>query len=763
MAPMMRSTFPAVKRPTARRIVATLLVVVATAARAQSPTADEPSLPADTRAPAPPSDASRLDRVEVTGRRNETEDRRLSTAAKIVIGREEIEAFGDLSLSDVMKRLPSVTIGGRPGRGGQIRMRGMGNGYTQILIDGERIPRGFSIDQLSPDLVERIEIYRAPTAETGARAIAGTINIILREPLRQRGDDLRGGVTDERGRVQPNLAWTRNDVLGERGTYNLTISANRAIPKTDTATDTTFVSLATGQPDLVQRLRQTQHDERNALHASGRVQWDLGPGDQLNLQPFLSVTEGHSQVAGTLSQPIGIAPYASSATATTSRSSLARLVALFKKKLGDATRMELRGSVGSFRSTNDTVVDEYGNDLARVLDQRSATTIDDRSWTFTAKLFHNVGEQHAVVAGVETEGVHRDENSLTFVDGVPSVPGFGGDVDASTLRLAAYAQDDWNPSRAWAFNGGLRWETIRTRSDTIVGALGAPVHNDSTVLTPLGHAVWRFDEASRDQLRLAVTQSYRAPTLQNLIAIPSLSTLYPAPGPNVASSPDRTGNPDLRPERATGFDVALEHYLGTTGVISLSAFQRDIHDLIRTVTSLETVPWATTPRWVARPRNFGSAMTHGIEFDTKFQVDELVTGAPQLTVRSNVSVYGSHVSGVPGPYNRIDQQPRASANVGGDWRMKGLPLTVGANFNWIPPYSVQETDIQTQGYQLSRVVDAYVLWAIDRKTKLRLSLSNVVPRDYVTTNAIVAGGQAQTVVSDGPTYRVIGLRFEMKL
>ena len=43
------------------------------------------------------------------------------------------------------------------------------------------------------------------------------------------------------------------------------------------------------------------------------------------------------------------------------------------------------------------------------------------------------------------------------------------------------------------------------------------------------------------------------------------------------------------------------------------------------------------------------------------------------------------------------------------------------------------------------------------------SLSNVVPRSYVTTSAIVAGGQAQTVVANGPTYRVVGLRLEMKL
>ncbi len=245
--------------------------------------------------------------------------------------------------------------------------------------------------------------------------------------------------------------------------------------------------------------------------------------------------------------------------------------------------------------------------------------------------------------------------------------------------------------------------------------------------------------------------------------MPTLSTLYPAPGANTASSPDRAGNPDLRPERASGIDVALEHYLSGHGVVSISVFRRDIRDLIRNVVSQETVPWAVAPRYVSRPQNFGDATTHGVEFDAKFQLDELMADAPPLTVRTNVSVYGSHVSGVPGPYNRIDQQPRATANIGADYRFRGLPLTLGGNFNWIPPYTVQETALQSQGYDLTRVVDAYALWAIDKTTKLRFSLSNVVPRNYVTTNTIVGGGQSQMVTANGPTYRVVGLRLEMKL
>ena len=88
---------------------------------------------------------------------DDVQERRNSTAAKIIIGREEIDRFGDSTLGDVLKRLPGVTIQGRPGRGGAIRLRGLGNGYTQILLDGERVPPGFSLDSLvaRPDRADR--------------------------------------------------------------------------------------------------------------------------------------------------------------------------------------------------------------------------------------------------------------------------------------------------------------------------------------------------------------------------------------------------------------------------------------------------------------------------------------------------------------------------------------------------------------------------------------------------------------------------------
>jgi iron complex outermembrane receptor protein len=138
-------------------------------------------------------------KVEITGgRESDTDLRRQSTAAKIVIGRDEIEKFGDATVGEVLRRLPGVTTPGAPGRGGAPRMRGLGGGFTQLLIDGQRLPPGFSLDSLTPEQIERIEVLRAPTAETGARAIAGTINIITREGFKKRLNDWRVGTGIEK-------------------------------------------------------------------------------------------------------------------------------------------------------------------------------------------------------------------------------------------------------------------------------------------------------------------------------------------------------------------------------------------------------------------------------------------------------------------------------------------------------------------------------------------------------------------------------------
>lgn len=170
--------------------------------------------PAETPAP------TQLQRVEVQAtQRSDNDLRRQSTAAKIVFSREELTRYGDTNMSDVLKRLPGVNM-----QGGAPRMRGLGAGFTLILINGEPAPPGFSLDNLSPSQIERIEVSRGPTAENSAQAVAGTINIILKEAPKNRQREWRGGFNTAQGRVTPWINFTYGDNLASTSIERRTLS-----------------------------------------------------------------------------------------------------------------------------------------------------------------------------------------------------------------------------------------------------------------------------------------------------------------------------------------------------------------------------------------------------------------------------------------------------------------------------------------------------------------------------------------------------------
>ncbi|MBK6862253.1 MAG: TonB-dependent receptor [Ideonella sp.] len=735
-------------------------VALAAALLTKAALAQEAPAPAATPASAP----QQLERVEITGQRgDELEQRRQSTAAKIIVGRDEIERYGDTTLGEVLKRLPGVTMGGAPGRGGAIRMRGLGGGYTQILLDGERVPPGFAIDALDPEQVERIEILRAPTAETGARAIAGTINIIMREGYRKHVNDLKAGSAWENSQITPGFAWTLND-SADALTYN--VSASGMVQRRESATDTATVNqrLADGVTTLAQDQSSASLEERQRLNLNARLQWRGAAGESLVLMPFAVLSNGNTQRASRLVQTVGTdpPPYASAEAETDGSFSLLRVNALWNKRLGETLRSELRAGLGTTRIANHTLTNQFGTPATepdpRVIDDDSA--VRDRSANLSGKLFALVDNEHSVVGGIETEGTWRAETRFTTENGVPQLAGYGEDFDAATSRIALYAQDEWNPTPQWSAHAGLRWEGLLTTGDPGDGSL---VRNLSSVWAPIVHAVWKPDPASRSQVRASLTRSYRAPPLQNLIARPTFSLRYPVPGPNLPSSPDRVGNPDLLPELANGVDLAFEFYPKGGGILSASLFRRSIANLIRSVTTEQVVPWADVKRWVAQPRNIGNAVTQGLELEAKFRLSDVWADALPIDLRANASVFRSSVESVPGPDNRLDQQPPGTLNVGADYRLRSIPLTLGATVNWTPGYTTRLAADQTASVGAKTVVDANALWTFTPSVRLRLSAGNLAAADYGTGGSFETESLRETTETTTRTYVNWQLRLELKM
>ena len=711
---------------------------------------------APTAAPNPP--IQDMGRVEIKSNRdNITEERRQSTAAKIVIGREELDKQGDSTLGEVLKRLPGVTVQGAPGRGGAIRMRGLGGGYTQILLDGQRVPPGFSIESLTPEMVEKVEIMRAPTAETGARAIAGTINIILREGQKANPDDLKVGTSFENGHRSEGVNWIHN-IKSEPLNGNLTVSAMNSWRPEDAFTETDAEVQGIGRLPAVSSQRERQSvslGQRQGLNANARLMWRGQEGRTLVLMPFMVYSEFSSVGNTDLSEKLSLngvpQPFAndSAKTSNNTRFAMTRLNGQWNQRFSADSRFEFKFGLGESNYTSRfNQVAQGGTGLFNTTQESQG--FKDLSQSWNAKLTQVLRNGHQLVSGLELEGVRRTEEA------VAEVSDDAGNLRARTQRWAIYTQDEWTVNPNWRAHAGIRYESILTEGTTQEG----DKRNQSGVLTPLMHAVWKPLPDSRDQVRMSLTRSYKTPTLFNLVARTALSREANSP-----TRPDRIGNPGLKPELATGVDIAVERYLADGGVLSANLFRRNISDLIRYVTieRYDTL-WAPGQRrFVSSPQNVGDAITQGLELEAKFRLNQVWSTAPAVDVRSNLSFFGSRVLDVMGPNNRLDQQPSMTANLGADYRVRAIPLSLGGNINFNPDYTTRRTEQQWVYQGSKRVVDIYGLWRYSPNTSLRMTISNLTPRDYLTGSTFVGSGFSETSNTQTRNWQNVQLRLEMKI
>ena len=700
-------------------------------------------------APAPTTPVQDMGRVEIKSNRdNDTEVRRQSTAAKIVIGREELDKQGDSTLGEVLKRLPGVTIQGAPGRGGGIRMRGLGGGYTQILMDGQRVPPGFSIESITPDMVEKVEILRAPTAETGARAIAGTINIVLREGVRTNPDDLKVGSSFEHGHRSDSVNWTHN-IKSEGLNGTMTLSAMNAWRPEDS--DALTVTDATGLSTTRLSRNTLNLGHREGMNANARLMWRGEEGRTLILMPFVVYSEysslGQIEETKTIN---GGSPVSDSANTTNnSRFVLTRLNGQWNQRFSADSRFEFKFTLGQ---------SEYNYRFSQVAagntglfnSLQESQSFKDLSQSWNGKLTQVLGNGHQLVSGMELEGVRRTEVANAEVaDDV-------GNMRARTQRWAAYTQDEWSINPKWSAHAGIRYESILTEGRNEEGQK----NNNSSVLTPLLHAVWKPIPESRDQVRMSLTRSYKTPTLFDLVGKTALSR-----DTNSPTRTDRISNPGLKPELAVGIDLAFERYLAGGGVLSANVFRRNISDLIRYVTTerYDTV-WAPGQRrFVSSPTNVGDAITQGLELEAKFALNQVWSEALPMDVRSNISFFNSKVLDVPGPDNRLDQQPKMTANLGADYRIRAIPLTLGGNININPDYDTRRSLQQWRYQGAKRVADVYGVWKFNPATSLRLTISNLVPRDYLTGTTFNGNGIRETTNNNARNWQNVQLRLEMKI
>ncbi len=653
-------------------------------------------------APAP------IQQVEVTGSAA-VDARRTDTAGRLTVGRDELARYGDSTLSAVLKRQPGISVAN-----GDIRMRGLGAGYTQILVNGEPVPQGFSIDSIAPSLIDRIEILRSGSAEYGTQAIAGTINVILKKaggaPLR----DLTLGAAARPGYSNPNASLRVSD---KRGQLAWSVAAE----------------LSRLQTEYVGRIRETSADaagaltddrlvdERNystttRLGLAPRLTWTLANDDKIEWQAVLD--RMRQSAHGGMGETVQLGDptrYPDNSWGIHSTAHSERSDVTWTHTVDGDGKLLVKAGVNRNTRENDYLF--LGESAQETLARSVLSNVIDNTAKLSGKYLAPIGDAHSLGLGWESGRTSRSEYRLqrdTTFAGAALAPPLDEDYQAAITRLALFAQDEWHVTPRLELYLGMRWEGLRTATE---GRTLDQVRGQSGVLSPIASLQWKLPDSEKDQLRLALTRTYKAPTSRQLVP-----RRYTTNNDNGPANPDVRGNPALRPELAWGVDGGYEHYFGKSGMASVSAYARKVDQVI--VQTLHQENGA----WMASPINNGKAVTWGIEGDTRMALGS------RVDLRANAARNWSRLDAVPGPDNRLAEQVAATVNVGVDYRHSPA-LTFGANLN-LQFGGTTRLSAERSAYSgPSRTLDVYALWKIDPGTQLRLSGADLLARDGASSLA----------------------------
>ncbi|MCD2516445.1 TonB-dependent receptor [Massilia sp. G4R7] len=664
--------------------------------------------------PPPKASDKKIEQVEIKGTANAYDPRRDDTATKIVVNSEEITKYGDTNVLDVLKRVPGITVNtGANGRGGEIRMRGLGAGYTQILVNGERAPAGFSMDSLAPDSIERIEVLRAASAEFSTQSVAGTINIILKRSVKNRLRELKLSAQGSSNGYGPNANLQMSD---RDGAFSYSISANLAQDrfKFDSLGEERGVDTA-GRPNMARSLGLAQDGKFTFFNLSPRLNWTLGQDNVLTSQTFVTANRFDNDIRETSVASLGApAPYPDLLNAVDNSSRYLREDLSWARKFADGGKLDLKVGVNLGKSTSMTDRSATGLDTGIYVEGR------ERGVNSTGKYAKTLEKGHTFAfgwdGGVDTRDDLRDETRR-----LPRQSGLELDQDseARVKRLAVFAQDEWNITPSWSMYLGARWEGIRTHAEgNTFGAADA----SSNVWSPIMQTLYKIPGRKGDQVRLALTRTYKAPGLQGLSPRRFTSEN------NSSTEPDFQGNPNLKPELAFGIDAAYEHYWAEGALVSISASSRKISDFTRTLVYFDGA------RWISTPSNQDSAVTRSLEIETKFPLKAVMEDAPAVDLRASVNRNWSRVESVPGPYNRLDQQTPLTVNLGVDYKVG--QLSTGGSFAYRRGGPVRVSLNQRAYTWPRRDLDVYALWKFDAQRQLRFAVGNVFSEDFQSENTI---------------------------
>lgn len=565
------------------------------------------------------------------------------------------QRFEPTTVGEALKRVPGVVFTSDVLEFDAVQLRGLGSQFTQILINGRRVPGqsgngSFFVDRIPAELIERIEIIRAPSADISGEGVAGTLNIILKDGadldgafVRLGGSYFDGGDRSGRGSAAAAVATS-----GE--TYDFWIGLDVQQRRNPKQKFTEFFD-----SDFVfDEETEVEDDTRNGTDYSlnSALTLDAGQGE-FELSGFWVLTDRKEREFVTIEEgPRDARDIVAVETQLEDINQTSWGVqGIFTHPLG-AGEVEIDAGYTVFDEETDEFTTELN--IEDVEFEEDSESVDLKDTEIAAGIAYKFPLSDALEnkSGVQIRRGKRE--GFQF--------GEFADVEASveSFRYSPFTKFTLSASPSLTLEAGVRYERY---SRDVTNEDGTDETSEGKVLPSF---TVRWDATGDDRFYASIARTIRYPDFDLVSPFEEDET----PG----DEDILIGNPDLLLESAWGLDVGYERRLPGRGIVGINAFYRDVSDLIELV---PVAPFGAGAEY--SPQNTGDGTAWGVEFDLSTPLGFL--GLPETGFYANAAYLDSETTDFnTGIERKFTNQPDFVYNLSLIQNFPAFGVTAGASY-----------------------------------------------------------------------------------
>ena len=429
-----------------------------------------------------------LDQVVISATRNRVNLKEAPVVVN-VLSPKLFNATQSISVAESLNYQPGVRVETNCQNCGftQVRLNGLDGSYTQVLINSRAVFSAlnsvYGLEQIPTSILDRIEVVRSGgSALYGSNAIAGTINIITKDPVLnswQISSNL--GFID--GKIPDRTLNINASVVNEELTSGITVFGMKRDRNSYDANKDGFSELTELSNTSLgaKAFLKPNENSKITLDLTALEEYRRG-GDRLDLAPHLTdITEelDHNTVIGGITYEFHNKDRSNNFSIYSS---------------GQHTdRKSFYGGLGGGRTKQDsiTAANAYGN-------------TDDLALLVGGQFTRNFKNSDDILT------VGTEYNLSNTED---QIPGYQRTIDQKVNSIGAFAQYEWKPSEKFTALIGGRLDHVVINGDYTIQAIQRKSDIKQTVVSP--RLTLRYKVSDDWQFRGGYARGFRAPQAFN--------------------------------------------------------------------------------------------------------------------------------------------------------------------------------------------------------------------------------------------------------